>query len=348
HAVALGGHFVERSTRLRYDTRVADVAAGRLVRSFACHWYWVVATAWTDNPWVGEVVADGGADHAVKIWDAHGRGSTRCRPGQFLPADGAIAMLPEINGWITSLAFSPDGRFLAGASRDRAIRIWQVEPGPAQWRVVALWWDEGARNFTSVAWSPDGRALATGDRSGRVAVWGFDPVADRWDDATIEAFARVWYQAQPSWFRRNASLTVRTPLWSDGGHGTVWTVRWSPDGTRLAASGADGRVAVYDAGTGTSLVRFAAPWTHAFHGLDWTRDGRLVTAGGADGRIYLFEPTSGALYDVLEGHADVVTAVGWSPDGRTLASTAGGPLLSAELAHTATGPDQTLRFWTWR
>ena len=35
--LAVGGHFRDKETRLRYDTRVADVAAGALVKSFACH-----------------------------------------------------------------------------------------------------------------------------------------------------------------------------------------------------------------------------------------------------------------------------------------------------------------------
>src|SRR5262249_18084807 len=122
-ALAVGGHFRDKTTGLRYDTRVADVATGTLRRSFACHYYWVVATAWSDNPCVGAVVADGGGDHAVKVWNANGAGSTRCNPGQFLTADGALRKLGEIGGWTTALAFSPDGRFLAGASRDGTIRI---------------------------------------------------------------------------------------------------------------------------------------------------------------------------------------------------------------------------------
>src|SRR5262249_43772330 len=46
---------------------------------------------------------------------------------------------------------------------------------------------------------------------------------------------------------------------------------------------------------------------------------------GADARIYLFDADSGDRVDTLTGHDDVVTAVAWSPDGATLASTAGGP-----------------------
>src|SRR5262249_32900719 len=68
--IAAGGRFREKATGLRYDTRIADVGALALQKSFACHYFYVVATAWTQNPFLGEIVADGGGDHAVKLWDA--------------------------------------------------------------------------------------------------------------------------------------------------------------------------------------------------------------------------------------------------------------------------------------
>jgi hypothetical protein len=40
--------------------------------------------------------------------------------------------------------------------------------------------------------------------------------------------------------------------------------------------------------------------------------------------------------------------VAWSPDGETLASTAGGPLISQSLNQSVRGPDDTVRLWTWR
>jgi WD40 repeat protein len=347
-ALAVGGRFLDPTTRLRYDTRIADVASGRLTRSFACHYYWVIATAWARNPVLGEVIADGGGDHAVKIWDARGPGSVRCNPGQLLPADGGLAQLPRINGWITALAFSPDGRFLAGTSRDGTVRVWQLGPGPQQWQVIAAWYEDGWGKL-SLAWAPDGWHLVTGDRGGRVALWAFDPVADRWDDAMIARFARLWFEVQPWWFRQNAALLGRRPVWSEQRNGAVWTVRYSPDGSRVAAASAEGLVSVFEAKTGAVLFRTGAPRATPFHGLDWSPDGRLLAAGGDDHHLYLFEAATGARFDVLRGHGDAITSVAWSPDGRTLAATAGGPrLATSSLADRAAGPDQSVRLWVFR
>jgi WD40 repeat protein len=345
-SLAVGGRFRDKATKLRYDTRVVDVASQSLLKSFSCHYFWVVATAWTNNPFLGEVLADGGGDHAVKLWDPAGPGSTVCKPGQMPVADGGIRQLSNIDGWITSLAFSPDGRWLAGTGKDRTVRIWQVAPGEHQWKVVLLWTDKSGGSVLSARWSPDGRALVTGDRKGRVAVWDVDLDRDRWDDATIASFAASSWQSHSSWLAKNKAAVTRTPRWLEGGHRIVWNVRWQPDGDRVAAVGTDGTLSVFEASTGAVVWRSGASRSTALHGLDWSPDGALLAAGGADRRIHVFEAADGARYDVLEGHADLVTAVAFSPDGATLASTAGGPVLSMALLESTTGPDTNVHLWT--
>ena len=346
--IAAGGRFRERETGLRYDTRIADVASRTLVKSFACHWFFVVATAWTANPFLGEIVADGGGDHAVKLWDASGPGSAKCRPGQFLAGDGAVKALGEINGWTLGLAFSPDGRFLAGASRDRMVRIWQLAAGPRQFRVIGVIYDPAAGNVASVAWRRDGKGLVTSDRLGHVTAWDFDPDVDAFDDATVEAFARVSYEGQPGWCRAHASLATRTPRWRDARRGWIWNVRIAPDGTRAAAVGNDGQLAIYDVDTGAAAFRGEIAGGAELHGLDWSPDGTLVAVGASDRMVHLVDAATGATYDRLEGHGDDVSAVAWSPDGGLLATTAGGPRVSLALLNVTTGPDQTIRLWTRR
>lgn len=345
--IAVGGRFREPATGLQYDTRIADLGAGTLVKSFACHHFFVVATAWTMNPYLGEIVADGGGDHAVKLWDANGPGSPTCRPGQFVSAHGALRALPEVNGWTTDLAFSPDGRFLAGASRDRLIRVWQLEPGRHQFRVIGVLYDAEAGNVASLAWRRDGRGLVSSDRRGHVTAWDFDPAIDRFDDATVETFAALSYEVQPGWCGAHPTLTVRTPRWRDTRRGWVWTVRVSPDGTRAAAVGNDGRLVTYDLESG-AVVWSATPSGATLHGLGWNPDGSLVAVGGADRAVHVVDGATGTPYDRLEGHGDVVSAVVWSPDGSTIATTAGGPRVSLALLDVTAGPDLTLRLWTRR
>jgi WD40 repeat protein len=65
-----------------------------------------------------------------------------------------------------SLAFSPDGRLLAAAGRDRAIYLWDAATGKTVRR------REGHRgDVESLTFSPDGRRLASSSRDTTVLIW---------------------------------------------------------------------------------------------------------------------------------------------------------------------------------
>jgi hypothetical protein len=111
----------------------------------------------------GKLVATGGMDGIVRLWDVAGRKGARELRGQ--------------QGSIWSLAFSPNGRRLAAVTasnsrmfsafgEDRTIRVWEVGTGS---EVMKL---QGPRNGSwCVAWSPDGRLLATGGEDDLARVW---------------------------------------------------------------------------------------------------------------------------------------------------------------------------------
>lgn len=360
------------------------------MKSFDRHGFWVVALAWADVPALGrELLADGAGDHAVKVWDADGPGSTRCVLGQYPVADGALPEIAErtvanakgsvtiqkrpgladINGWILSLAFSPDRRFLAGASKDGSLRLWQVAPGRDQWKVVRLWNPRLGEQVTSVAWRPDGRALVTADRLGRVALWSFDPRpmadgGDLWDDAVVDDFADAAQTAYWNWATRYPARVRRTPVWQDDPTRTLangtprplkvpsWNARFSPDGARVAAVRTDGALLVFDAASGALLrktvVTSARGKATQLHGLDWSPDGALLAVGASDALVRLYDAATGTLVDTLAGHADLVNRVAWSPDGRRLASTAGGVRVLLEENFDVAGPDTSAILWARR
>ena len=81
----------------------------------------------------------------------------------------ALHTLRGHRGWVARLAYSPDGKWLASAGRDRVVRLWNMGTGKG---AIAFPFD--APRINAVAFSPDGKLLAAGggdDKSGEVRVW---------------------------------------------------------------------------------------------------------------------------------------------------------------------------------
>jgi WD40 repeat protein len=79
---------------------------------------------------------------------------------------------PDFIGHISSVlsvAFSPDGKYLASGSYDRTVKLWSVE---SQNKGTTLRGHSGHVN--SVAFPPDGKYLASGSRDKTVTLWSVE------------------------------------------------------------------------------------------------------------------------------------------------------------------------------
>ncbi|MGE5601523.1 MAG: WD40 repeat domain-containing protein, partial [Nitrososphaerales archaeon] len=80
------------------------------------------------------------------------------------PAGGTLAETGETVADLTSVAVSPDGRWVAASARDGMIYVWDTAK-KGRPTTVAI---QGAAAIERLAYSPDGSMMAVGDRSGKV------------------------------------------------------------------------------------------------------------------------------------------------------------------------------------
>ncbi|MBS0267080.1 MAG: WD40 repeat domain-containing protein [Planctomycetes bacterium] len=188
----------------------------------------------------GTLVASGGFDKVVRLWDADlasSRGvlsghegsvlAVAVSPDTSLVASGGndrtvriwdveerkqVHVLSGHNASIEAVDFSPRAKLLASADMEGRIRIWTLSGETADS------FESGAARIRSLGFSPDGEWLAGGDGTGTVRIWN---VADRTELARVAA-------------HRN----------------TVYSVRFSSGGKLLATAGFDRTVRLFGVSRG--------------------------------------------------------------------------------------------------
>jgi len=283
----------------------------------------------------GGLLAAGGQDHKVRLWDV---------------ADGRqVAVLGGFAEPVRTLAFNPSGTLLAGGSGDHTIRIWDV----ARRATVRVLTGSGA--IADLAFGRDGSPLASVSRNGRIQLWnpgtgqpeqafglpaqagrilpsagprvrgagaprvrvgpaGAGPSVAFSPDGGMLAEAdgqtvTLWDIADPAHPHAVTTLT--------GATGNLTALAYSPAGTVIAAEQAGSTVLLWNLASGTrTLIPKAAPGSR---GLAFSQDGTVLLTAGYN-RVRMWATASGRLLgSVARQVPGTTTALAYSPDSGTLA-----------------------------
>ncbi|MFN8375063.1 MAG: protein kinase [Anaerolineae bacterium] len=145
-----------------------DVATGAALRTFSGHEAEVLSVVFSAD---GAYALSGSADKTVILWDV-ATGTALRRFGTTTADEAALAS--GHTDWVTSVAFSPDGRQVVSASRDRSVLVWDVTTGQQIQRFGAINGRGGYQNtVSSVAVTSDGRTLIGAALDGTIRIIPF-------------------------------------------------------------------------------------------------------------------------------------------------------------------------------
>ena len=266
----------------------------------------------------GRHIATATGDHTAKIWDA--------QTGELLMT------LKGHTEAVNNIAYSPDGRRIATTSDDHTAKVWDATTGE---ELLTL---SGHTDLVfRLGFSPDGRRLVTTSADRTAKVW------DTFTGAELITFSGHEGPVFDVSFNRDGKRIATT---GEDGFLKIWDattgeellglpfeteqviggVAFSPDGTRVAATGAGDNpnwVHIWDAATGEVLL--ASNLGHSAPPADiaFSPDGRLAATGGGDQKANVWDVTTGQVLYTLSGHTFDIDGLAFSPDGTRLATASG-------------------------
>ena len=271
----------------------------------------IKSVAFSDD---GARIVTGGHTGKIKVWDA---------------ANGTeLTTLLGHLGSVTGVAFSPDSQRIFSGSYDGTVKIWELEVD----RTAPVILD---RRYRYMAFSSDGKHIVTAvDKDWSIRIL---------DAATRDELIKIDGPGGGASFSPDGERIISVDpvdrndidVWDvssgkklmtlSGHEDIIWSMSYSPDGTRIVSGGEDRTARVWNAVTGAEIMTLRGhgycpdyPELSPVSSVAFSPDGQLIASGSWDSTVKIWNAGTGVEVMTLR-HSYGVGGVAFSPDGKRLA-----------------------------
>ncbi|MBD2296367.1 CHAT domain-containing protein [Anabaena sphaerica FACHB-251] len=223
---------------------------------------------------------------------------------------------------VTDISFSPDGKIIATASKDKTVKLWGLDGQ----EIITL---QAHKDLvSSVRFSPTGNIIATASWDGNVKLWtregkliitltgnktkvnsfSFSPDGTIIATADANGYIKLWTEK---------GKLIKT---FKGHDKPVLNITFSPNGNTIATASQDGIVKLWSL-DGKLLRTFAGEQGHKnwVWSVNFSPDGQKIATASRDETAKIWN-INGKLIKNLDAHTNAVTSVIFSPDGTQIAT----------------------------
>jgi Tol biopolymer transport system component len=205
-----------------------------------------------DGKYVASAIDGNGIGYDVQVWNAATGASIRTLQ---------VKANANYSDYITQVGWSHDGRYIAAASPNNGVIVWDASTGQH------VYTKQGA---DLMAWAPQADLLAT--------------------TANATGLVQVW---------QATTGTVQSSFQGQAGGNTVYALSWSPNGTYIAASGHN--VRVWDVTTNKLFGTYTGHGNDpglSISGLAWSPDSTKIASLGTG--MHVTAPHTGYPLDAVK------------------------------------------------